>query len=71
MNSKTTNKTKILSEDQEKFLGVRDLAKVSGLSESFLRKLKTHGNLPHYKVGGRVLFKYSEFSEWMEKEAKI
>ena len=56
---------------EENYLSLRDLSKKSGLSESFIRKLKDHSQLPHYKIGGRVLFKFSEFDKWMKSEARV
>lgn len=68
---KNKKKVENQKESLECFLGLRDLAKKSGLSESFIRKLKSESNLPHYKVGGRVLFKFSEFNEWMRTEKRV
>ena len=67
---KSQKKIKMISENTEKFLGLRDLATQSGLSESFIRKLKSEKNLPHYKIGGRVFYKYSEFNKWMTTQGK-
>ena len=52
--------------DADAYLSLKALATYSGLS---VRTLRTHlahrvHPLPHYRVGGRVLVKKSEFDAW-------
>jgi excisionase family DNA binding protein len=49
------------------FMPLRRLAKYAGLS---VRTLRGHlsrpvNSLPHYKVGGKILVRRSEFDQWL------
>ena len=49
------------------YISVKALAAYSGLSVRTLRAYLVHPTtpLPHYRVGGRVLVKQSEFDDWI------
>ena len=49
------------------YLPLKGLARYSGLSVRTLRGYLSHPArpLPHYRVGGKVLVKQSEFDAWM------
>jgi hypothetical protein len=50
------------------YLSLRDLASYSSLSERLLRSFLTAPSdpLPHFRVGGRVLVRRSDFDRWIE-----
>src|SRR5262245_31469711 len=52
---------------EDRYMTVRVLAAYSGMSVRTLRShlSRTSRPLPHYRVGGKVLVKQSEFDEWM------
>jgi excisionase family DNA binding protein len=52
---------------EDAYLPLVALAKYAGLSVRTLRSYLTHSAhpLPHYRVGGKVLVKRSEFDDWM------
>lgn len=55
------------------YLPLRDLAHYSGIS---VRKLREHlrepaDSLPHFKVGGRILVRRSEFDAWMLRHRRV
>ena len=49
------------------YLSLRKLCEYSGLSIRTLRTQLTHVThpLPHYRVGGKILVKRSEFDSWI------
>jgi excisionase family DNA binding protein len=51
------------------YLSVKALAAYSGLSVRTLRGYLVHSSmsLPHYRVGGKILVRRSEFDAWMVK----
>lgn len=55
------------------YLSLRDLAHYSGLSVRSLRSylVDRTGPLPHYRVGGKVLVKRSEFDGWAQRFRRI
>jgi hypothetical protein len=59
----------ILLRQDDYFLGLRALAKSSGLS---VKTLRTHLSdpvhpLPHYRPGGKIIVRWSEFCGWLER----
>lgn len=52
----------------DSYLPLRELSIYSGLSVRTLRGYLSHISrpLPHYRVGGKVLVKRSEFDQWAE-----
>ena len=56
-----------MTEIPDAYLPLKALAGYSGLSVRTLRGYLTHPSrpLPHYRVGGKVLVKRSEFDVWM------
>ena len=50
-----------------KYLSLKALSQYSGLSVRNLRRYLTNAAhpLPHYRVGGKLLVKRSEFDDWM------
>jgi excisionase family DNA binding protein len=51
------------------YLSVKALAVYSGLSVRTLRAYLVHPSLPlpHYRVGGKILVRQSEFDGWMSR----
>ena len=60
----------IVSTPLDPFLSLRALAGYSGLS---VRTLRQHvsADLPHYRVGGKVLVRRSEFDAWMARHRHV
>lgn len=58
---------KVLPADH--YLPLRELARYSGLSVRTLRSYLVNSTapLPHYRVGGRVLVRRSEFDMWAQR----
>ena len=50
----------------DRYLSVRSLATYSGMSVRTLRALfvRRHAPLPHYRIGGKILVRRSEFDQW-------
>jgi excisionase family DNA binding protein len=59
--------TEMLEHDDDRYLGVPELARYAGLSEHTLRRHFVDATRPlrHYRLGGRILVKKSEFDAWM------
>lgn len=55
----------------DRYFGIAALAHYSGLSQHTIRKYLIDPTRPlkHYRVGGRLLVKKSEFDRWMEDVA--
>ncbi len=55
-----------VSDLDDAYLPLRALARYAGLSVRTLRSYLVHGSspLPHYRIGGRVLVRRSEFDAW-------
>lgn len=51
---------------QDGYLSVRSLSAYAGVSVRTIRKLlvRPHRPLPHYRIGGRILVRRSEFDAW-------
>jgi excisionase family DNA binding protein len=63
----------VFSTPLDPFLSLRALASYSGLS---VRKLREHladppHPLPHYRVGGKILVRRSEFDAWMGQYRQV
>ncbi len=63
----------VVSSLLDPFLSLKALAAYSGLS---VRKLRDHLNdpvhpLPHYRVGGKVVVRRSEFDAWMVRYRRL
>ena len=59
----------VLVRQDDYFVGLRALAKSSGLS---VKTLRTHLSdpvhpLPHYRPGGKIIVRWSEFCGWLER----
>jgi hypothetical protein len=49
----------------DRYLSLRSLATYAGLSGPFRGYLgRRHGPLPHYRIGGKILVRRSEFDRW-------
>lgn len=44
-----------MSDSEQKLIGIKELAKRSGVSVSTLNRIKRAGKLPHHKIGARVV----------------
>jgi excisionase family DNA binding protein len=55
--------------DDDRYMSVRSLAGYSGLSARTLRSYLIHATdpLPHYRVGGKILIRRSEFDAWARR----
>jgi excisionase family DNA binding protein len=53
----------------DRYLPLRSLAAYSGLSIRTLRAHLVHPTtpLPHYRVGGKILIRRSDFDRWMDQ----
>lgn len=70
MGSKMKRKTQ--HKGPEKLIDAFELANITGLTVSFIRKAKDEYELPHYKLGHSLRFRISEVEEWIsERSAKI
>ena len=52
--------------DRRGYLSVRSLSAYAGVSIRTIRKLlvRPHRPLPHYRIGGKILVRRSEFDHW-------
>jgi len=51
--------------DSDRYMGKREAAEYTSLS---IRTLESRlGEVPHFRVGKKILFKKSELDHWMEK----
>jgi excisionase family DNA binding protein len=59
----------IVSTPLDPFLSLKALASYSGLSVRKLRDLLADptSSVPHYRVGGKILVRRSEFDAWMQQ----
>jgi excisionase family DNA binding protein len=50
----------------DRYLSLRSLAAYAGVSVRTLRGLlvRRHGPLPHYRMGGKILVRRSDFDRW-------
>jgi excisionase family DNA binding protein len=51
----------------DRYLSLRSLATYAGMSVRTLRVLlvRRHAPLPHYRIGGKILVRRSEFDQWV------
>lgn len=42
-----------------------ELSEMTGLSLSMIRKLTNHGEIPHIKIGRRILYPVEVINEWL------
>jgi excisionase family DNA binding protein len=52
---------------KDQYFDLRGLSQYSALAVSTIRAHLRRGNLPSYKVGGKILIKRSHFDRWMER----
>jgi excisionase family DNA binding protein len=67
MNKRSSSPTKEReSVVDDRYLSVRSLATYAGMSIRTLRALlvRRHAPLPHYRIGGKILIRRSEFDQW-------
>lgn len=48
-------------------LSATEISKETGISLSLVRKLTHNGEIPHIKVGRRVLYPVSALKDWLAK----
>ena len=62
--SSSTKKPETVADDR--YLSLRSLAAYAGMSIRTLRALlvRRHAPLPHYRIGGKILLRRSEFDQW-------
>jgi excisionase family DNA binding protein len=56
----------MVSRAEDRLLSLKELSEYSTLAESTLRDHMKRG-MPHFKVGGKILVRRSEFDQWIEK----
>jgi excisionase family DNA binding protein len=56
----------IAEETGDKYFDLKGLSAYSALSVGTLRDHIRRGNLPYFKVKGKILVKRSEFDQWIE-----
>jgi excisionase family DNA binding protein len=54
------------SDPEDRYLSIRSLSAYAGMSVRTLRALlvRRHAPLPHYRIGGKILVRRSEFDQW-------
>lgn len=50
---------------EKEVLTMAEGAEVTGFSKAHLYRLTAEGEVPHYKRGGRVYFRYTELLDWL------
>jgi excisionase family DNA binding protein len=63
----------VVSTTLDPFLSLRALATYAGLSVRTLRQYLDHPTrpLPHYRVGGKILVRRSEFDAWIVAHRRV
>jgi excisionase family DNA binding protein len=63
----------VVSTALDPFLSLRALATYAGLSVRTLREYLDHPSrpLPHYRVGGKILVRRSEFDAWIASHRRV
>jgi len=61
------------TDDSSKFGGQKEVARIYRLSEPMLERDRWDGKLgiPYYKIGRKILYKFSEIEEWIEKRRQM
>lgn len=54
----------------ERLLTARELAELLGFQAGTIVDWSERGELPGYRIGGRLRFKESEVAEWLERRRK-
>jgi len=49
------------------YISIKQAEKISGLSRWYLYRLSASRKLPILKVSNRVILKYDDFIQWLEK----
>jgi len=49
-------------------VSVNDAAHLLNLSKSYIYRETRAGNIPHVKIGSRVLFRVADLDEWIETQ---
>lgn len=57
----------VKKEAPEKFLRIEELASKVEFSRGFIRRAVRDLSLPHYKIGGAVRFRLSDWYKWLEQ----
>lgn len=57
-----------MNADTEKVLTMRELEAETGLNYWLIQKLAKAGQIPHLRLGKRVLFRLSTVKEWLAKK---
>ncbi len=53
----------------EQLLDVKQMARLLGISESWLRERIKDGRIPHYRVGGRIRVYLEDVEAWRRAQA--
>jgi excisionase family DNA binding protein len=58
-----------MTDQDDRYLTLADLVAYSGLSLRTINRYlaATDAPLPHYRIGGRILVKKSEFDQWVTR----
>ena len=54
----------------QKLFSIRETASLLGASKSMLYALVDRGELPHLRIGARILFSESGLDEWVKEKMK-
>ena len=54
----------------EKIFNIKELAEYLKCSEAFIRKLIYSNSIPYFRIGRRILFKYSKIIEWINNDKR-
>lgn len=57
-------------EGLERMLGIKDVAKILGLGDTWVHRAARKGNLPAVKIAGKYRFKPSELQRWIDDQGK-
>lgn len=50
---------------ENKLIGIKDLAKMTGVSVSTINRVKRAGGLPHHKIGKRVVLTPEDVAQFI------
>lgn len=54
---------------QKPYLAIKELAKMTGVSEYYIRNLISKGKIPYLPVGKKFLINYKDFMEFLKNES--
>lgn len=55
-----------MGSSENKLIGIKELAKIAGVSVSTINRVKRAGKLPHHKIGKRVVLTPEDVTQFIE-----